>query len=83
MKRQIIKYRFVRFLVIALAIASITSSMQTHAENYWPSGISVESQAAIVMELETGTILFSKNDIILDNIQYLKIREDTPWNSNG
>ena len=62
MKRQIIKYRFVRFLVIALAIASITSSMQTHAENYWPSGISVESQAAIVMELETGTILFSKND---------------------
>jgi D-alanyl-D-alanine carboxypeptidase len=31
------------------------------AEEYWPDSVSVESGAAIVVEMETGTVLYEKN----------------------
>lgn len=50
---------------VAAAIMTITglvgNSMTVLAAEYWPDNISVQSPAAIVMELETGTILYEKN----------------------
>lgn len=37
------------------------SALKASAAEYWPADISVQSPAAIVMELETGTILYEKN----------------------
>ena len=34
---------------------------EAKAEAYWPSSVSVESGAAVVMEVDTGTILYEKN----------------------
>ena len=41
----------------------VFSSMcaEAKAEAYWPSSVSVESGAAVVMEVDTGTILYEKN----------------------
>ncbi|MDD6193818.1 MAG: D-alanyl-D-alanine carboxypeptidase [Lachnospiraceae bacterium] len=38
-----------------------TASIDVKAEAYWPSNVSVDSGAAVVMEVETGTILYEKN----------------------
>ena len=32
----------------------------TYAKEYWPKGPSVEAKSAIVMEVNTGTILYEK-----------------------
>ena len=37
------------------------------AADYWPSGVDVTAESAIIMEQETGTILYSKN---IDEIHY-------------
>ncbi|QFJ54169.1 D-alanyl-D-alanine carboxypeptidase family protein [Pseudobutyrivibrio xylanivorans] len=37
------------------------------AEDYWPSGVDVVAESAIIMEQETGTILYSKN---MDEVHY-------------
>ncbi len=37
------------------------AGMAVQAEEAWPSGISVTSQCAIVMDADTGTILYQKN----------------------
>ncbi len=55
--------------IIAKALAFIfilnsTVVLQTttvKAEDYWPAGVDVTAESAIVMEQETGTILYSKN----------------------
>ncbi len=36
-------------------------SLSARAAEYWPDSVSVESGAAIVMEMETGTVLYEKN----------------------
>lgn len=35
--------------------------LETQAAEYWPEGPSVESPSAIVMEIDTGTVLYEKN----------------------
>lgn len=35
----------------------------TYAKEYWPKGPSVEAKSAIVMEVNTGTILYEKRVI--------------------
>jgi len=48
----------------AICVASIAScfTLQVRAEeDYWPSSIEVDSNSAVVLEQETGTILYSKN----------------------
>ena len=37
------------------------------AADYWPSGVDVTAESAIIMEQETGTILYSKN---IDEVHY-------------
>ena len=39
----------------------VINSKTVEAEDYWPSGVDVVAESAIVMEQETGTILYSKN----------------------
>lgn len=46
-------------IITASIVFSTTSTVR--AEDYWPTDISVLSEAAIVMEYETGTILYEKN----------------------
>jgi len=57
--------RFIsKFLASALVFTTIFSSMSVttvQAEEYWPEGPEVQSQAAILMEMETGAILYEKN----------------------
>lgn len=49
-------------LAAALTVASLFANTVTaRAEESWPGGIDTQSQAAIVMELETGAILYEKN----------------------
>ncbi len=41
--------------------------LPVYAKDYWPSGIEVMSNSAIVMEADTGTVLFEKN---ADEVHY-------------
>ncbi len=41
--------------------------LKVQAADYWPSSIDVNAESAIIMELETGTILYSKN---MDDVHY-------------
>ncbi len=43
------------------------NSIKAEASDYWPSGVDVTAESAIVMEQETGTILYSKN---MDDVHY-------------
>lgn len=56
------KKRIASFLCIATAIGSlITSPLSVMAESYWPDGPAIETPNAIVMEVNTGTVLYEKN----------------------
>ena len=45
-------------LVMGLMLAPFT---KVQAEDYWPSGVNVVAESAIIMDVDTGTILYSKN----------------------
>lgn len=58
----------VRKKMLAASVAAVmiisafcTNNLEVSAAEYWPDNLSVQSPAAIVMELETGTILYEKN----------------------
>lgn len=58
------EYRFLQkmmslflFMVMALQVGVQSVS----AADYWPEGINVTSESAIVMEMSTGTVLYEKN----------------------
>ena len=48
-------------LLFAINTIFIGKGTVAHAADYWPSGVDVVAESAIVMEQETGTILYSKN----------------------
>lgn len=55
-----------RILTLLLAFAIMFTGIrpvEIHAETkqYWPKGVSVTSDSAVVMEVNTGTVLYSKN----------------------
>ncbi len=56
-----------RFFALAMAgtltvlTVGFTGSINVNAAAYWPDGVDVQSGAAIVMEQETGTVLYEKN----------------------
>ncbi len=63
-------YRLIAKLMCAISIFTAAFSindMVAQASDYWPSGVDVTAESAIVMELETGTILYSKN---MDDVHY-------------
>ena len=43
------------------AVSSLGSAINTQAAEYWPDNVSVTSGAAIVVEMETGTVLYVQN----------------------
>ena len=62
------KKLFSLFLIICVSISVLfMSDIPVHASDYWPSGIEVMSNSAIVMEASTGTVLYEKN---ADEIHY-------------
>lgn len=53
-----------KLIASALVFTTVFSSLSltnVYADEYWPEGPEVQSQAAIVMEMETGAILYEKN----------------------
>ncbi|MCR5144512.1 MAG: D-alanyl-D-alanine carboxypeptidase [Lachnospiraceae bacterium] len=59
MFKRIKKKVVVGICILSMAMSTFSISNVKAAE-YWPSSISVSSGAAIVMELETGTVLYEK-----------------------
>ncbi|SDB44462.1 D-alanyl-D-alanine carboxypeptidase [Pseudobutyrivibrio sp. YE44] len=57
-KKSISKLLAFLFLTNSLVAAN---TMEVKAADYWPGGIDVTAESAIIMEEETGTILYSKN----------------------
>ena len=58
MKRILIKA--VAFLFFCNSLLAINFST-AKAADYWPGSVGVTAESAIIMEQETGTILYSKN----------------------
>ncbi len=56
-----IKKRLHTFLLITLAYASLLPAAVTSAEELWPAAPDVQSASAIVMEADTGAILYEKD----------------------
>ena len=66
MKRiRLIKKAFAFIFIINSIL--MFNTMKVEAADYWPSGMDVVAESAIVMEQETGTILYSKN---MDDVHF-------------
>lgn len=48
-------------LFLALILFTGTTPIKVQADTTWPSGVSLESDAGIVMDAATGTVLYGKN----------------------
>ncbi len=57
--KNLIKRTCIGLCAFSVTIGSL--SIDSKAAEYWPSNVSVSSGAAIVMEAETGTVLYEKN----------------------
>jgi len=55
-----ISFKKVLALILVLSIFPLTP-LTVLASESWPSGVSISADAAILMEVETGTILYEKN----------------------
>ncbi|MCR5355131.1 MAG: serine hydrolase, partial [Lachnospiraceae bacterium] len=60
MKAKKIIAKALAFLLIINTIF-VLNVTEARAADYWPSGVDVVAESAIVMEQETGTILYEKN----------------------
>lgn len=58
MKKKLIKALSLIFMINLILPAFKT---EVKAADYWPSSVEVTAESAIVMEQETGTVLYSKN----------------------
>ncbi|SDB01631.1 D-alanyl-D-alanine carboxypeptidase family protein [Eubacterium oxidoreducens] len=47
-------------LISCILLSGIMMPMDAQAETYWPDDVSVESASAIVMDADTGTVLYEK-----------------------
>ena len=66
MKITKLKAKALAFIFLLNSILMI-NSMEAQAADYWPNSVDVVAESAIVMEQETGTILYSKN---IDDVHY-------------
>ncbi len=64
LKKLVSKLLAFIFLLNCLLLCDFNT---VEAADYWPSGVDVVAQSAIIMEQETGTILYSKN---IDEVHY-------------
>lgn len=53
--------RVLSLMLSAICAVSVLGPVDVKAEDFWPEGPSIESPSAIVMEVNTGTILYEKN----------------------
>ena len=53
--------RVLTFAISAVCVLPAFRPTAVKAEDYWPEGPSIESESAVVMEVNTGTILYEKN----------------------
>ena len=53
--------RVLAFAISAVCVLPAFRPTAVKAEDYWPEGPSIESESAVVMEVNTGTILYEKN----------------------
>lgn len=53
--------RVMALAISAVCVLPVFRPSVVKAENYWPDGPSIESASAVVMEVNTGTILYEKN----------------------
>ena len=68
MKKSIIKRVLSSILSgMLILLSGVLPGLTVSAADHWPSGIEVGSNSAIVMEADTGTVLFEKN---ADEIHY-------------
>ncbi|MCR5098495.1 MAG: D-alanyl-D-alanine carboxypeptidase [Lachnospiraceae bacterium] len=68
MNRLFFKRSFSIFFSLLLVIlCTVSPCLAVSAADHWPSGIEVMSNSAIVMDADTGTVLFEKN---ADEIHY-------------
>ncbi len=58
--------RFITIAVCALLL-SLFSPVMAHAETDWPEGIEINAEGGIVMDADSGTILYEKN---IHNLYY-------------
>ena len=49
------------FLVLSIYFILFTYVRTALAASFWPSAISIEADGGILMEAQTGTVLFAKN----------------------
>ncbi len=61
-KNRIIKISNLLLAEMIMLITILLPYYQVNAEEYWPSSVDVNSTSAIVIEQETGAILYSQND---------------------
>ncbi|MCR5272469.1 MAG: D-alanyl-D-alanine carboxypeptidase [Lachnospiraceae bacterium] len=61
MKLNNLKRKLISVATAALIFSSTAPAVNVSAEEYWPEGPAVQSNAAIVMDVDTGTILYEKN----------------------
>ena len=61
--KELCKKSMMAVLTGAMLVTGLAGikTQKVQAQDYWPSSIDVSSQAAIVMEEETGAILYAKN----------------------
>lgn len=52
--------RAISFMIVAMVVFSIHPTI-AFAEKYWPEGPNISSPSAIVLEMNTGTVLYEKN----------------------
>lgn len=67
MRRVIPEWKKCIGMVLAIAMSVTLSPIQVKAEAYWPEGPFIETPSAIVMEIESGTVLYEKN---CDEVNY-------------
>ena len=67
MRRLIPKWKKYIGLILAIAMACTINPAVVKAEAYWPEGPSIETPSAIVIEINSGTVLYEKNS---DEVNY-------------
>ena len=57
---KIKKYTRVTAFFLAVCTVLLMLPLSVRADEYWPDGVKTQSKSAIVMEVNTGTVLYEK-----------------------
>ena len=48
-------------MIVLMLVSAVLPALEANAEEYWPANIEVSAQAAIVMDADTGVVLYDKD----------------------